>query len=253
MRKLAKPIAAIVPIRSLAIILGLLSSPGINGPAVAGYNVDSLLLLNLVQDSSGPSIVQDADRITDILNPLQLNSTAQLADNIAASSYDYSWLEDAGIGDFHTTFDHEMRFTSDVRTVTRVELVIETTADVMVAFEGSLAYSHTPGDFTDIGIGYSVVELSQFDVLLNEALEGGNGDFLPASGTLDLTGDVILPAGFTYRLSATVDNFNILIDDPVGIYDAEGFANFTIRPVPEPHVAWLFIVSAAIAVVRRRR
>ena len=234
------------------VLLGLLFLLASSTSASAGFDISMWSLRNTVRDSSGPSSVQDTDRITDIINPLDQSSSAQVGDNIATSSYDFSWLEEAGVGDLHTTFDHEMRFTSDVRTVTRVDIFIETTVDLHVAVDGHVDFSHTVGDFTRINFGFSIIDVVPFDVVMTDGVEGGNGNFEPASGSLTISGETTLLANRTYWLLGTVDNDNVLIDNPVGTYDVDGFIDFTIRPVPEPLTAWLLLPIFVIGLRCRR-
>ncbi len=235
------------------VILGVLSLLASSISANAGFDISMWSLRNTVRDSSGPSSVQDTDRITDINNPLDQSSSAQVGDNIAASSYDFSWLEEAGIGDFHTTFDHEMRFTSDISTDTVIQIVVAPTSALMVTVAGQVDYAHTPGDFSEFNFGMSVRDLGTQAFLFQQSREGGNGDFLPAVGTFNINGTAILQPGNIYRLQTVLGGDNILIDDPVGIYDAEGFANFTIRPVPEPVALVPTLIGACWTFRRRER
>lgn len=220
--------------------------------AFAGFTVDSLSLRNTIRDSSGPSSIQETDRITDIVNPLQRSSAAQLGNNIASSSYDFSWIEDIGIGDFNTTFSHAMRNSLGIRTVTNVRFFIETDIDLMVSLAGSLDYSHTPGDETQFLFGASVRDIDSSNLLYSVGIEGGNADFLPASGILSFADTVFIPAGRTYQLLAVLDADDLAETNP-GIYDANGFVNISIRPVPEPHTALLLLFGTAAAVYRRPR
>ncbi len=215
----------------------------------AGFTVISQDLFNLVA-VPGPAGSDDFERLTDILNPLQTTSTAQVGENIASSTYDFSWLEDIGIGDFNTTFSHQMRNSPGIRTVTDLAFFIETDVDLVVTLNGSLDYSHTPGDETQFLFGASIRDLDTSALLFSEGMEGGNADLLPASGTLSFDGTVVLPAGGLYRFLAVLDADDLAEPNP-GIYDANGFANISIRPVPEPQ-ALLFVLFGASATILRR-
>ena len=218
--------------------------------AHAGFTIISQELLNSVNES-GPTGSEDADWIVDILNPLQTTSTAQVGENIASSTYDFSWLEDIGIGDFNTTFSHQMRNSPGIRTVTSITLIIETDAELRVSYSGLLDYSHTPGDETQFLFGTSILDVDASSLFFSQTMEGGNADLLPASGQLELNAEVILPADRTYFFSLTLDADDLAEPNP-GIYDANGFANISIRPVPEPASALLLLPVLGLLRHRRR-
>ncbi len=217
----------------------------------AGITIGSQDLFNLVRDSSGPSSIQDSDSITSISNPLLQSSTAQLGNNIASSTYDYNWIEDIGVGDFKSIVSQQMLESVRVSTATRQQIFIETDVDLIVTFDGSIDYSHTPGDETQFLFGMSVRDVLTTEVFFTQSFEGGNADLLPASGTLAVSGETIIPAGGLYRLQVALsaDNFD---EDSAGIYDANGFANISIRPVPEPASALLLLPTVALLRYRRR-
>ncbi len=219
--------------------------------ANAGFELTSWSLRNTIRDSSGPSSTQQTDRTTEIINPLQTSSMAVIENNIASSTYDFSWLEDVGIGDFNLAVSHQMRNSPSINTVTNVRFFIETNTDLMVSLNGALDYSHTSGDETQFLFGASITDIATLEHIYLADLEGGNADLLPASGTLSFDGSVMLPAGGLYRFLAVLDadNFD---EDSAGIYDANGFANISIRPVPEPASALLLLPTLALLRHRRR-
>ena len=241
-------------VRSLRVVVmvGFLSLPLASSRAEAGFSVTSLDLRSSVRSSVIGESLTDAETIDQISNPLLNTTMGQIGDNVASSSYDFSWVEEIGIGDFNTTFTHTMRNSPSIRTVTNVTFFIENDVDLMVSLTGSVDYSHTSGDETQFLFGASIRDLDTSVLLFSEGMEGGNADLLPASGTLSFDGSVVLPAGGRYRFLAVLDADDLAEPNP-SIYDANGFANISIRPVPEPHTALLLLFGTAAAVYRRPR
>ena len=220
--------------------------------AEAGFSVTSLDLRSSVRSSVIGESLTDAETIDQISNPLLNTTLGQIGDNIARTTFDFSWLEDVGIGDFNTTFSHAMRSSPSIRTVSSIKLIIETDAELRVSYSGLLDYSHTPGDETQFLFGTSILDVDTSSLFFSQGMEGGNADLLPASGQLELNAEVILPADRTYFFSLTLDADDLAEPNP-GIYDANGFANISIRPVPEPQALLLVLFGASAAILRRPR
>ncbi len=235
----------------VVVIACLLSLPLASSRAEAGFSVTSLDLRSSVRSSVIGESLTDAETIDQISNPLLNTTMGQIGNNVASSSYDFSWIEEIGIGDFNTTFSHAMRNSPSIRTVTSITLIIETAAELRVSYSGLLDYSHTPGDETQFLFGTSILDVDTSSLFFSQTMEGGNADLLPASGQLELNAEVTLPADRTFFFSLTLDADDLAEPNP-GIYDANGFANISIRPVPEPTTA-LVMLPVFILLRRARR
>ena len=127
-------------VRSLRVVVmvGFLSLPLASSRAEAGFSVTSLDLRSSVRSSTLGENTTDADTIDEISNPLLDTTMGQIGNNVASSTYDYSWLEEIGIGDFNTTVSHEMRNSLGISTRTVNRILIETDVDLIVTFDGSI-------------------------------------------------------------------------------------------------------------------
>lgn len=220
-------------------------------PLRAGFVFTSLDLRNTITDTSGGPGVVDTDRITTATNPFNQTSIAQVGMNIVESTYAFQWNEGLGTADFDTNISHAMR-SREIRTVTSLEFFLRPTEDLHVTVEGSIDYAHTPGDDTSLFFGMSVRDFATQDDVFREIRQGGNAILLPSAGTLAINGEAILNSGTLYRLRAVFDNNNWPEPNP-GNLDASGFANFSIRPIPEPTAIALLTLPAALLIPRRQR
>lgn len=219
-------------------------------PAGAGFIFTSLDLENSVFDSTGAG-EGDADNITTATNPLNQTSIAQVGMNIIESTYAFQWNEGLGTADFNTDVSHAMR-SAEIDTVTRIQIFIEPTEPLRVLIDGEIDYAHTPGDDSSLFFAMSIRNFDTFEYAFQERRQGGNLLLLPSSGTFAINGDAILNPGTLYRLQVVLDNDNISEPNP-GILDANGFANFSIRPIPEPTAIALLALPTTILIRRRKR
>jgi hypothetical protein len=203
-----------------------------------------------VQDLSDISTVQDVAGFGVVENPFQAVGNAAVGPNTATTSYDFSWSGDSGSFDIAVDLNVE---TFRVFSGSSGFMLISPTNDLRMTIDAALDYASRPGDLADVMFRMLVVDQSNPSVpLFFEFLRGGNLTLEPAAGTLAFDGDVILPAGATYRIDFRARNDNGADNNPTGPITSSGFIHFAFQPVPEPATAWL-ITLGAIASRRRRR
>jgi hypothetical protein len=217
--------------------------------ASASLIVSEWRLASGVQDLSNDITVNDFSNFAIVQNPFSALAENAIGPNTATTSYDFSWSGDTGSFDVTVAENVETR---RVRSISSGIIFISPTADLRMTVDASLDFSSVPGDLAFIGFSMRVWDPITLDVFFNENLIGGNLTLEPAVGTLAFSGDVVLPAGATYRIDFRAQSDTLDEDNPSGPVTSSGFFHFAFQPVPEPATAWL-ITLGAIAVRRRRR
>ncbi len=223
------------------------------GPAHGAFDLSVWSLFTGTIDSSGISTIRDFERLTTVQNPFSgpgaVSDTA-VGPNWARSEYDISWL--LNTGSFHVDIDHHIE-TTDVTTTSQGHFLIQPDVDLRLTIDASLDYSSVSGDLANFIFRMYVRDEATEIRLFNEAEEGGNLWFHPASGTLDFDGEVILPVtGTTYRIDYRAWANTLSEDNPSGPLSSSGYVHFDIAPVPEPTTASLFALMG-VFILRRRR
>jgi hypothetical protein len=225
-----------MPIRSTILLFAIACA--VAAPVQAGFQVLDWHLTAALSDHSGDLPIIDGVDITQVSNPLNTTSLAQIGTNFATATYDHSWIESLAWGDFNTSFTHQIR-TPEVKTVADSRIVFTPTEPVHVTLDGQTTYSHTPGDLDSISFGFEIQDADTLEDFVLETRRGGNLYFQPASATINLHAETVLPADRTYQFQLGLQSDNISDNLPTGILDASGYVNFSIRPVPEPGVVLL--------------
>jgi len=216
----------------------------------ASLVVSSWSLLTFTEDASSQFPLDDFVRFTDVQSPFQAVANTAVGPNTATTAYNFSWSGDSGSFDIATTQRVE---TFRVRTISSGFMFVSPTADVRMTYSASLDYASVPGDLADIRFRMFAFDQSNLTVpVFFESLDGGNLTLQPAVGTLAFSGDVILPAGATYKIDFAASNDNGADNNPTGPITSSGFFHFNFQPIPEPATAWL-IACGAIALRRPRR
>jgi len=206
--------------------------------------------VTFIEDASVDFPVDDFVRFTEVQSPFQAVANTAVGPNTATTSYDFSWSGDSGSFDINTTQRVE---TFRVLTQSSGFILISPTNDLRRTINASLDYASVPGDLADIFFRMTVVDQNNLDVpLFFENLQGGNLTLGPAVGTLAFSGDVILPAGATYKIDFIARNDNGADNSPTGPITSSAFFHFAFQPVPEPATLWL-IAFGAIGIRRPRR
>ncbi len=218
--------------------------------ASAGFDVTFWHLSTATSDL-GDSSPADSEDVFAITNPLTQLVQTQIGPSFTSAYYDHSWLPDLAVGTFNTDITHGIA-SPDIINVTRTQIFFLADEPIRVTINGSLTYSHTPGDDTGIRFGASVRDTTTNDDLSSQTEQGGNLYLLPSAGTLNIAGEAILDAGVIYRLQFVIDSSNTGDLPPTGTLDASGYLNFAITPVPEPATAMLLLAAAPILLRRRR-
>lgn len=215
----------------------------------AGFDVTSWQLLrSVVVDNQG----SDVEIIGTVSNPFQSNVTAQIGlDNLAAN-YDFIWDESPAIGDFNTSLTHEIR-SPGVRIQNATNIYILPTEPVAVTIEGRLDYAHTPGDQLQLKFLANILNLTTIENEFTGGAFTGEGFSGPSSDTVFIDAEIILQPGMSYRLSHLLESSNQTPIPANGIFDATGFVNYSIRPVPEPATACLTALLTLPFVFRKSR
>ena len=219
--------------------------------AAASLNVSEWRLASGVDDASGNIPNLDFSNFGTVQNPFSALAVNSIGPNTATTSYDFSWSGDSGSFDITTTQRVE---TFRVFTISSGFFMISpTTNPLRMTYSASLDYASVPGDLADVRFRMFAFDQSNTTTpVFFESLRGGNLTLEPAVGTLAFSGDVILPAGATYKIDFAASNDNGADNNPTGPITSSGFFHFAFQPTPEPATAWL-IALGAIAWPRPRR
>jgi len=217
--------------------------------AAASLNVSDWQLTTAVLDNSALSTVRDFEILTTISNPFQAAANTAVGPNTATTAYDFAWSGDSGSFDIDMALNVE---TFRVDALSTGIILISPTTDLLMTIDASLVYASVPGDLAFIGFNMKVLDATTFAAFFRENRRGGNLTLDPAVGTLSINGDVILPAGTTYRIDFRASNRNGSDPNPTGPITSSGFIHFDFQPIPEPATAWLIAIGA-VALHRPRR
>ena len=222
-----------------------------NFVVAADVDVTEWLLRTSVVDGSASPTQRDLEFSLDPQNPfLSAQSVSLGPTDWAVGEYDISWLNNTG--SFHLGVEQHVHGVSRSAS-SGGQFYFTTAIDLIFNAAGNLTFASSPGDEADFAVGLSITSAFPLVTYYSGFDEGGDSNFqTPASGEASFaSGDLLLPAGNTYRVninlaSRTSSKPN---QDPIS---ALGEVNFSWRPVPEP-ATLLFVLPMAAGLLRRRR
>ncbi|MCB9852152.1 MAG: hypothetical protein H6819_03580 [Phycisphaerales bacterium] len=191
---------------------------------------------------------QDSAYVLVPTNPLVTTRHAQLGLTEATTVFDLAWGPAGGRFDF--LFDQVIDDSDDyVASQTVGGVKVTSDVDLWLDYDYIYSYSHLTGDIAiNSTIRITHITDDGFSFLMNSVLLGGAPWLRPPSGTFTSTTQILLEAGERYSIS-----YNIKLDaaeETGAIGFGNGSLHFTLTPVPESGVAWLFILAGGM--VRRR-
>lgn len=225
------------------------------GAAGASFAADVDVIdwtLNTSVLDGSPSIPQIDSEYSQVpQNPFDHTMSVSLgAEDTAVGAFDVSWMNDTGV--FHLAAEQHLHGPHRGASSNGI-IYLRTTVDLIFNVSGNMTYSSTPGDEADFIFGLTLVGVDPMAAIYDDGGQGGDLNlFTPASGSLQFdSGNIILPAGNTYRVQLNFQSDTYFHPDQDPIF-ANGEINFFWRPVPEPATGLLF-AFAGIALLRRRR
>ncbi len=214
----------------------------------SAFTVEAWVLETGVADlSSG----QDDSRVSaTVINPFYDSHFASVGASTAESWFDFGWSGEAGLGTFLVDVAHQARDVGGSGLVSNSvgRISIETTQDITIDILGFYNYN-TPATYFDTEIRLAVLSDDPFETFIMVAQHGGPFGGHPSSGTLNVAGTAVLPAGDRYDVFYAMEirsfggGTNIL---------GTGSGNITLNITPEPSTLSLLAV-AALGCLKRRR
>ncbi len=120
--------------------------------------------------------------------------------------------------------------------------------DLTLGLTGAYTY-YLPPDMMRVRLDLAVIDLDASELIFVDLQQDDSFDGSPATGTLTIDSEIILPAGHSYSLHYTMD-ITAWTGPPEVFWTASGWVNFQITP--EPATATLLLLPAAVLVCRRR-
>lgn len=190
----------------------------------------------------------DEVSIDTVSNPLEAVNNTSVGVSVASTAYDLSWSP--GYGRFGFQVNHSAAGVDPLlfRSISNGYIDFRSDHDLLFSMNANYTYNLPCGNMQG-GVQFVVDNGIAQPFQQYFVLGGGDDTFLqaPRSGTFDLAGGVLLPAGTLYRFDYTAE---LDVYGPVGcLATGDGGFQFSLQEVPEP--SGLAVVL--LAVIKRSR
>ena len=186
-----------------------------------------------------------------VLNPFVYSHSVPVNSSMAQGSYQFAWDDLTGTFRVDASVAGEGGSGTPLCAVDgRVQF--HTTSKVLLSAEGEWTY-HFSGGLRSAGILLTVNNHVTQEQVFVIGDTGQNGPPVndPNDDTLVATGNILLPAGGTYRMRWIMDTY-AFSGSPASISTGNGYALFSLTTIPEPGSAALFVVGTSACWMRRR-
>ncbi|MBK8269236.1 MAG: PEP-CTERM sorting domain-containing protein [Planctomycetes bacterium] len=219
----------------------LLSVP--HSGVASEISVDAWLLQTLVDENG----VRDSDGSFSLTNPFSAQHNAAIGISTAHSIISASW-NSSGFLQFLLDAQHAAAGSSNLFSRSTGTIYVTPQVDSFVSI--ALQYDYALGSGIREAIIQTAVSETNGDALLYH-FDFANTLVDPSVGQLDFdSGGILLSAGVQYWLQYQVE-LHSFSGSPTSLSHGNGHVAINISPVPEP--ATLFLISAALPLLFRRR
>jgi len=184
-----------------------------------------------------------------VQNPFQASHSAVVGGSTATTTYDFAWAEQFGSLLIQASHETEGVESGDMESFSSGFIWITPSEDILLTIDAAYSYD-LPDDPMTARLETFVTNADSPVSLFDELVGYDTGLGVPASGTLTINGDVILPAGETW-----VFGYSMEIDTFSGTGSAVGTSSghISLTITPEPTTASLLALGAFMLLRRGRR
>ena len=215
---------------SRLLLLSLLMGGAHWESAIGAIVVDRWDMVTGVVDSPG----QEFDFAEVVENPFEATHDVLYASSHAHTDFDFTWTGTTGAFDLQVKHAAAGVDPSLLEAVSSGYMDIAVTTDTLLDMNYSIGYN-LPRTLTTFDVTFAVGFYDENDNYTGLFGRGCHADTLlqsPVEGTCSADGEVLLPAGMTYRINYMARNNTF---GPIGgLATDSGDLQFTLQKVPEP-------------------
>ncbi len=235
--------------KSTALLAGILAINTTVSVHADAFTIDAWTLGTVVENfESGES---DLEGTTLVQNPFQDTHFVSIGLSTAQTDFDFSWTDTSGT--FLIDAAHQAEDNSGFTLESRSSgfIFFETTTDLLFTIQSTYDYD-LPASLMAIDIGLSIRDSTSGETFFADSESASTfSNPPPASGSLFIEGDGILPGGRSMVFSYFME---LETHGTTGtIATGSGNVSFQLTQVPEAHSAFLLLIPAIFALHRRPR